>query len=127
MAKIGLAAELAKQAARAAREEIEGTMQPSVTAAPARWKVPVLPGDFDVETAVSKATDKVAAHYHQLLAGEGLEVQVVAAPPQGMPQIKADVREGGTGRLVRAYTAQDLLGMFAVQQATNGVVVDGNV
>lgn len=128
MAKnIGLAAQLAKQAAQAAREEVAAASSGKKPAGKAGWAPPVLPQDFDVDRAVTRAATKVAAHYRQILAPEGLNVAVVAEGLQGDADFQADLREEETGRVIRAYTAGDLLAMYASQQRRNGVVVDGQV
>lgn len=129
MAKIGLAAELAKQAAQAARDEMTGGSSPAAAkqAVPSVWKPSQLPVDFRVDSALARSVTQVAAHYTKILAPEGLGMAVVADMTQGVPVLQADLKEGGTGRLVRAYTAPDLLSMFATQQRVNGVVVDGQV
>lgn len=141
MAKIGLAAELAKQAAQAAREEIsaqETKATEPAKGAPKPWTVPNLPIDFQLEEALTRATRQVANHYRSVLAQEGLDVGIEAAglPENGqdgadLPQsdlpLQAALREQQTGRLVRAYTAPALLSLFASQQQSNGLVVDGQV
>lgn len=139
MAKIGLAAELAKQAAQAAREEMAAKDGPAGTPAAAPgWKVPVLPMDFQLDAALTRATRQVASHYRTVLAQEGLDVGIEAAEsadasqngaelPQAGPPLQAALREQQTGRLVRAYTAPALLSLFATQQQSNGLVVDGQV
>ncbi|NBV54224.1 MAG: hypothetical protein EBR79_00720 [Proteobacteria bacterium] len=142
MAKIGLAAQLAKQAAQAAREEVLAAEQGSgggagaggSTGAAKPWVLEAVPDNFSLQEALQRATGQVAAHYRQILQLQGLQVQVVgeggrdgAVGPQPVPDFVANVREGETGRVVRAYTAPDLLTMFASQQQLNGVVVDGKV
>lgn len=128
MAKIGLAAELAKQAAQAAREEMQATEgKKTSSAAPKIWTPPVLPEGFSVDTALGRAVTQVAAHYTRILAPEGLGMAVVTDLRQGVPHYQADLTEGGTGKVVKAYTAPDLLSMFATQQRQSGVVVDGQV
>lgn len=131
MAKIGLAAELAKQAAQAARDEMtatEGVVAPSgAPKKPEPWKPAELPTDFRVDAALGRAVGQVAAHYSRVLKSEGLGMTVVTDLSQGVPHFQADLTEGGTGRVVKAYTAPDLLSMFAFQQRVNGVVVDGQV
>ncbi|MBI1308830.1 MAG: hypothetical protein GC129_03080 [Proteobacteria bacterium] len=128
MAKIGLAAELAKQAAQAAREEMGEPAREGGAKKPAEpWKPAVLPSMFSLDQAVGTAVTRVAAYYRKALAHEGLDMAVVADTSQGAPVFQADLREGGTGKVVKAYTAPDLLGMFAAQQKVTGVVVDGQV
>lgn len=128
MAKIGLAAELAKQAAQAAREEMgEAPRKGGGKDGPSGWKPASIPADFRVDSALGFAVGQVAAHYRKLLAPEGMEMAVVTDTTQGVPVFQADLRDGGTGRLVKAYTAPDLLAMYASQQKRNGVVVDGQV
>lgn len=140
MAKIGLAAELAKQAAQAAREEIAAASGTPVAAkAAVGWSVPVLAQDFQLDPALGRATQQVMGYYRQVLATEGLHVELgrpetkpsgaapVAGERQEMPHLQALLREQGTGRVVRAYTTPALLAMFATQQQVNGVVVDGQV
>lgn len=137
MAKIGLAAELAKQAAQAAREEVAAAEAATSGKVPVvakkGWTVPVLSDKFLLDTALENATSKIAGHYRGLLAPQGLVVALedVAATPQ-MPEqsvasVQASLREQGTGRLVKAYTPTALLTLFATQQQATGVVVDGQV
>lgn len=140
MAKIGLAAELAKQAAQAAREEMAASEPQAKASKPtaAGWSVPVLPMDFQLDAALNRATQQVASHYRNVLATEGLEVGIEPAetgpksangadlPQPGVP-LQASLREQQTGRLVRSYTAPALLSLFATQQQSNGLVVDGQV
>lgn len=128
MAKnIGLAAQLAKQAAQAAREEVSAAGSGKKAVGKTAWAPPSLPLDFDVDRAVTRAATKVAAHYRQMLAPEGLNVAVVTDGLQGADDFQADLREEETGRVIKAYTAGDLLAMYASQQRRNGVVVDGQV
>lgn len=131
MAKIGLAAELAKQAAQAAREEMSGSAPGGTASSRLKgaevWRPATLPDDFSVDSALGRAVGQVAAHYSRLLAPEGLGMKVVTDLSQGVLNLKADLTEGSTGRVVKAYTAPDLLSMFAGQQRLNGVVVDGQV
>ena len=138
MAKIGLAAELAKQAAQAAREEVAalggGGDTPPTAAKTGQWKVPVLPEAFGLDEAVERATLRVAGHYRQALAPQGVDVGLEradataeAALPQEMPHLQASLREQVSGRLIRAYTTPALLTMFATQQQATGIVVDGQV
>ena len=137
MAKVGLAAELAKQAAQAAREEVAAQSgEAKTSAAPQGWRVPQLAQDFGLDQAVHMAAQRVAGHYQQALAPQGLDVQMeqpgsgsgdAANLPQEVPPMQAFLREQGTGRLVKAYTTPALLTMFATQQQATGVVVDGQV
>jgi hypothetical protein len=135
LAKIGLAAELAKQAAQAAREEVAASEAvTSGKTAPAKgWTVPVLPDKFMLDTAMQKATSQVAGHYRNVLAPQGLIVSLedvageAQMPAQNTVNVQASLREQGTGRLVKAYTPTALLTLFATQQQATGVVVDGQV
>lgn len=128
MAKnVGLAAQLAKQAAQAAREEVSTSSAGRKAKADSGWTPPALPLDFDVDRAITRAATKVAAHYRQILAPEGLNVAVVTDGLQGVEDFRADLREKGTDRVLKAYTAGDLLAMYAGQQRRTGVVVDGQV
>lgn len=144
MAKIGLAAELAKQAAQAAREEMaiaNGEPVAKKTAAEKAWTVPVLAHDFTLDAAMQRATMQVTGHYRTVLAPQGLQVELAEAKPQdrdaeggdvagmrhNVPTMQANLREQGSGRLVKAYTAPALLTLFATQQQATGVVVDGQV
>ena len=145
MANIGLAAQLAKQAAQAAREEVaaaSGEAKTAATAAPKGWTVPQLGQDFALDEAMQKATLQVTGHYRTVLAPQGLRVDLehgetpakdtaaadsVAEGRQSVPPIQANLREQGTGRLVKAYTTPALLTLFATQQQATGVVVDGQV
>ena len=141
MAKIGLAAELAKQAAQAARDEVaalSGEPKAESAAAPARWQVPVLAQDFLLDEAMERATLRVAGHYRQALAPQGVEVGLenveahdgaaaAAELPQEVPLLQASLREQVSGRLIKAYTTPALLTMFAAQQQATGIVVDGQV
>lgn len=140
MAKIGLAAELAKQAAQAAREEVmaaEASTKPKASA-PKAWTVPQLATDFVLDDAMTRATQRVSGHYRQVLAPQGLMVDLqhaeTAAAPEDVAggrqqggEIQANLREQDSGRLVKAYTAPALLALFAVQQQATGIVVDGQV
>jgi hypothetical protein len=144
VAKIGLAAELAKQAAQAAREEMAAAhaedVAPARGAKPKPWTVPVLAHGFTLDTALESAAMKVTSHYRTVLAPQGLMVDLEQAAPatdsetadvapvrQAEPQLQASLREQQSGRLVKAYTAPALLALFAVQQQATGVVVDGQV
>lgn len=138
MAKIGLAAELAKQAAQAAREEVAalggGEDMTPAAAKTALWKVPVLPDAFGLDEAMERATQRVAGHYRQALAPQGVDVGLEvmdatseASLPQEVPHLQASLREQVSGRLIRAYTTPALLTMFATQQQATGIVVDGQV
>ncbi|TKW60701.1 MAG: hypothetical protein DI628_07330 [Blastochloris viridis] len=141
MAKIGLAAELAKQAAQAAREEVaalSGEAPVAAASAPKLWKVPVLSQDFQLDEAVERATLRVAGHYRQALAPQGVDVglenvpanaeeQAAAEMSQDDPYLQASLREQVSGRLIKAYTTPALLTMFAAQQQATGIVVDGQV
>ena len=135
MAKIGLAAELAKQAAQAAREEVAAAEGRSAEKVASKgWTVPQLASDFMLDSAVNLATRQVAGHYRQVLAPQGLEVHLdaaagdfVAEERQEVPSMQAELREQVSGRLVKAYTVPALLTLFATQQQATGVVVDGQV
>lgn len=136
MAKIGLAAELAKQAAQAAREEVAALSgeAPVAASSPQRWTVPVLQQNFGLDEAVERATLRVAGHYRQALAPQGVDVgleQVTADGATELPQVvdslQASLREQVSGRLIKAYTTPALLTMFAAQQHATGIVVDGQV
>lgn len=144
MAKIGLAAQLAKQAAQAAREEVAAANGEATSAKPAgkAWTVPRLAPDFALDHAVRKATLQVTGHYRAVLAPQGLRVDLehgstgdadgtaskaVAEERHPLPPIRANLREQETGRLVKAYTTPALLTLFATQQQATGVVVDGQV
>lgn len=141
MAKIGLAAELAKQAAQAAREEVAALSgeAPVKASAPAagQWKVPVLAEGFLLDEAMERATLRVAGHYRQALAPQGVDVGLesvtvsdeaaAAEMPQDVPHLQASLREQVSGRLIKAYTTPALLTMFAAQQQATGLVVDGQV
>lgn len=138
MAKIGLAAELAKQAAQAAREEVAALSgEAPAAAAPTHWKVPVLAQDFLLDDAMERATLRVAGHYRQALAPQGVDVGLeqtdvasetaAAQMPQEVPYLQASLREQVSGRLIKAYTTPALLTMFAAQQQATGIVVDGQV
>ena len=143
MAKIGLAAELAKQAAQAAREEmVAASSGPTKKVVATGWTVPLLPHDFMLDAAMQRATMQVTGHYRQVLAPQGLQVELEEADtggptlngsqhvaPERHPEVSfhANLREQGTGRLVKAYTAPALLTLFATQQQATGVVVDGQV
>lgn len=142
MAKIGLAAELAKQAAQAARDELvaaEGLTAPRVNAPPKAWTVPQLAQDFMLDDAMQLATTRVTGHYRQVLAPQGLMVDLqpteavmpaegdMAGAQQVGNEMQATLREQQSGRLVKAYTAPALLALFATQQQATGIVVDGQV
>jgi hypothetical protein len=140
MAKIGLAAELAKQAAQAAREELAVAEGKTVAKAPATpaWSVPQLAPDFMLDDAMQRAAVKVTGHYRNVLAPQGLHVDLephtggelvgaVADEKQGVAPFQASLREQQSGRLVKAYTTPALLTLFATQQQATGVVVDGQV
>lgn len=141
MAKIGLAAELAKQAAQAAREEVaalSGEAPAAAVSAPTHWKVPMLPEGFQLDAAMELATLRIAGHYRQALAPQGVDVGLenvqataeetdAAQMPQDMPYLQASLREQVSGRLIKAYTTPALLTMFAAQQQATGLVVDGQV
>lgn len=141
MAKVGLAAELAKQAAQAAREEMAAAQATETGAAkPAKaapWTVPVLAHGFTLDNALQNATHKVTSHYRTVLAPQGLMVDLEAAPAseaadvaavrQADLPLQASLREQQSGRLVKAYTTPALLTLFATQQQATGVVVDGQV
>ncbi len=139
MAQVGLAAQLAKQAAQAARDELAAaTGEAPKKAISQGWTVPVLPHDFGLDTAVQRATLQVTGHYRSVLAPQGLDVKLettdteIVADGRHMegeikPNLQASLREQGTGRLVKAYTAPALLTLFATQQQATGVVVDGQV
>jgi hypothetical protein len=141
MAKVGLAAELAKQAAQAAREEVAQSEAAANPVAKGRgnpaWNVPKLPEDFDLTQAVDRAAGFVVSYYQKALEPEGMSVgwedmsgsdaktqQVVEQAQE--PGVVA-VREQTTGRLVRTYAPSDLLSMYAAQRQATGVVVDGQV
>ncbi len=141
MAKIGLAAELAKQAAQAARDELavaEGKA-PAKAAAPKAWTVPQLAQDFMLDNAMQQAARRVTGHYRQVLQPQGLMVELQANPASGtLPvdvaqgrqpdgEMQATLREQESGRVVKAYTAPALLALFAAQQQATGIVVDGQV
>lgn len=143
-AQVGLAAQLAKQAAQAARDEVAAATgeAPKKAAITKGWTVPVLPHNFILDNAMERATLKVTGHYRTVLAPQGLRVDLepaetavevggVAAgrhPDEQMqPNLQASLREQGTGRLVKAYTPPALLTLFATQQQATGVVVDGQV
>ncbi|RYG62278.1 MAG: hypothetical protein EON60_00425 [Alphaproteobacteria bacterium] len=141
MAKVGLAAELAKQAAAAARDELaaaEGTPAPRVNT-PKAWTVPVLADDFMLDAAMERAATRVTGHYRQVLAPQGLMVELKPGEPavpregdmagaqQVGSEMQANLREQQSGRLVKAYTAPALLALFATQQQATGIVVDGQV
>jgi hypothetical protein len=142
MAKIGLAAELAKQAAQAAREEVAALSGEApvakASAAPTRWTVPVLEQSFQLDDAMELATLRVAGHYRQALAPQGVDVGLETVSPtigdevetdmsQEMPYLQTSLREQVSGRLIKAYTTPALLTMFATQQQATGIVVDGQV
>lgn len=142
MAKIGLAAELAKQAAQAAREEVaalSGEAPAAAASAPTYWKVPLLEQGFLLDEAMERATLRVAGHYRQALAPQGVDVGLenigvtgdepaaAAEMPQDAPYLQASLREQVSGRLIKAYTTPALLTMFAAQQQATGIVVDGQV
>lgn len=138
MAKIGLAAELAKQAAQAARDELavaEGKAPAKAAAAPKAWTVPQLAQDFMLDNAMEVAAQRVTGHYRQVLQPQGLMVELqpaaaaadVAEGRQEAGEMQATLREQQSGRLVKAYTAPALLALFAAQQQATGVVVDGQV
>lgn len=144
--KVGLAAQLAKQAAQAAREEAEAAEGKAKQPVKPGWQVPSLKQDFQLDKAMNRAVRQVTAHYQKVLNPEGLKVgleQVPAAPaegagkkggdavvteaPQAAPELKAILRENGSGKEIQTYTCSDLLTMFATQQQSVGVVVDGQV
>lgn len=135
MAKIGLAAELAKQAAQAAREEVAALSGDKPAEKSAKhWTVPTLPDGFVLDDAMDLATRRIAGHYRQVLAPQGLHVdleplegQPAAEAPQQLPLLQAHLREQVSGRLVKAYTTPALLTMYAAQQHATGIVVDGEV
>lgn len=142
MAKIGLAAELAKQAAQAAREEVaaqSGEADAKPTLGGKGWTVPVLPDAFMLDEAMDLATRRVAGHYRNVLAHQGLNVDLetadthtalgttVSGEPHQEPLLQAHLREQVSGRLVKAYTTPALLTMYAAQQQATGIVVDGQV
>ena len=142
--KPSLALDLARQAAAAAKAEVQADMTEAAPAAPAqRWQPTNLHEGFGLDGALNQAIKQVAGHFARALHYEGLEVAEVwqnsAAKPQSLPKkaaVKPDaqtadlavqVREGQSGRVVRGYSAPALLGLFASQQQRNGVVVDGQV
>jgi hypothetical protein len=122
---------------------------PAKKAAPAGWTVPTLPEGFLLDDAMQRATVQVTGHYRTVLAPQGLQVDLepaAAADANAQPAVtmehsainvaqgrhtegplQASLREQGTGRLVKAYTAPALLTLFATQQQATGVVVDGQV
>ncbi len=125
--KTSLAVDLARQAAAAAKAEL----QPEPTAAAgsfSRWQPPALPEKFELGRALGQALHQAAGHFARTLRHEGLDV---APAPQGVEateQIAVHVKEGGgSHRVVRGYSAPALLGLFASQQQRTGVVVDGQV
>ncbi len=142
MAKIGLAAELAKQAAQAARDELaaaEALTTPNVNVPAKAWTVPKLEQDFMLDHAMQRAAARVTGHYRQVLAPQGLMVELkpaeavdaveddMAGAQQVGNEMQANLREQQSGRLVKAYTAPALLALFATQQQATGIVVDGQV
>lgn len=134
MSKISLAAQLAKQASEAALQEARaGHEDPLPGAAasalvkPTRWKVPELAKDFRLDEALAAASARVTTHYAKALASEGLLVRKREAGPETDPVAATEVREAGSGRLLRAYGAPELVTMFAVQRGEMGVVADGVV
>jgi hypothetical protein len=135
MSKISLAAQLAKQASEAALQEARaGHEDPPPPpggglAAPKAgpWKVPELTKDFRLDDALAAASVRVTTHYAKALASEGLLVQRQAAGSASSNVAATEVREAGSGRLLRAYGAPELVTMFAVQRGEMGVVADGVV
>jgi hypothetical protein len=128
--KLGLAAELAKQAAQAARDELAGA-QPAPAAVPrGGWQVPTLPRGFALDSAVHAALGHATTSLNRQLGPEGLVVQVPqgAAEKLGTPDApSAQVRERDGGKIVRQYDALALLKLYASQRLAGGVVVDGQV
>jgi hypothetical protein len=136
--KPSLALDLARQAAAAAKAEVQADMAPQAPAFQG-WKPTEMQGGFELDGALQTAISQVVGHFAKALRHEGLEVGPVAEKPQRVPTKQAvtpaletpsasvQVREGGTGRVVRGYSAPALLGLFASQQQRNGVVVDGQV
>ncbi len=133
MAKIGLAAELAKQAAKAALDEVTAQEAPARKAA-GGWKVPVLSRGFDLDSAVKAALGNAQIVLNRQLEPEGLVVEM----QQGMPQTEtvpdralnetvASVREAAGGKTLRGYDTLGLLRLYAVQRQAAGAVVDGQV
>jgi hypothetical protein len=131
MSKISLAAQLAKQASEAALQEAraghEDLLLPAggspVAPKAGSWKVPVLTKNFRLDAALAAASARVTTHYAKALASEGLLVQ--RQEPSNLAA--TEVREAGSGRLLRAYGVPELITMFAVQRGEMGVVADGVV
>ena len=133
MAKIGLAAELAKQAAQAARDEVAAQEAPARKAA-AGWKVPVLARSFDLDNAVKAALGNAQIVLNRQLEPEGLVVEMQQAVPQtentlpSSPEgVVASVREAAGGKTLRGYDTLGLLRLYAAQRQAAGAVVDGQV
>ena len=135
MSKISLAAQLAKQASDAALQEARvGHEDPSppssgnpLVARPGPWKVPELTKDFRLDDALAAASARVTTHYAKALASEGLLVQQQESGSAPSSVAATEVREAGSGRLLRAYGAPELVTMFAVQRGEMGVLADGVV
>lgn len=135
--KPSLALDLARQAAAAAKAEVQAEMAPAAASSQG-WK-PAQLAVIELDNALQTAISQVVGHFANALRHEGLEVAPVAEKTQRVPTKEAltqgaetlaqsvQVREGGTGRVVRGYSAPALLGLFAIQQQRNGVVVDGQV
>jgi hypothetical protein len=128
--KPSLAVDLARQAAAAAKAEVQAEEAASV-AATTRWQ-PAELGHFSLHDAVASAVASVSSHLARALHYEGLEVAAAAPLPHSLPKeeaatIAVQVQEGVTGRLVRGYSTPAVLSLFASQQQRNGVVVDGQV
>lgn len=133
MAKIGLAAELAKQAAQAAREEVAAQEAPARQAA-GGWKVPVLARSFNLDHAVKAALGHAQIVLNRQLEPEGLVVEMQQTVPQteNTPSgagagLVASVRETAGGKTLRGYDTLGLLRLYAVQRQAAGAVVDGQV
>ena len=140
--KPSLALDLARQAAAAAKAEVQADMA-AADPSPQQWQPAMLQQGFGLDGALQQAIQQVAGHFARALHYEGLEVAKVgpmgAQKPQVVPKkmaalnatetpdLAVQVREGHSGRVVRGYSAPALLGLFASQQQRNGVVVDGQV
>lgn len=87
------------------------------------WTVPVLPSDFDLDNALTKALDAAKLYMNNVLEQDDLAVEI----QQDNEKVTGIVTDVVTGKEVNRYAAKQVLQLFANHYQQTGVVVDGKV
>lgn len=88
-----------------------------------KWRVPVLPYNFNLDAAQEKAYQLAARYMNKVLEFD--DMQIALEPKEA--EIVGTVSDLHTGDVVNRYDGIDVLKLYAKNMKERGIIVDGRV